>query len=165
MLLRKFWVDSWGLRSFIEELEHFSTEKHVLIERNRTDLRNDDLGVAANFVEPGAEFFRIRNRCAKRNDFYIFGKVKDDFLPNGTAETVSKVVHLIHDHIAQVHEGFRVCVNHVSQDLSGHHDNLGVRVLVGVAGQQANALSAIALNHLGVLLIAQGLNRGCVKDL
>ena len=107
----------------------------MLIQWHRADFGNDDLGVSTNLVQPRAEFFCVRDGCAERDDFDVLGKVKDYLFPDGTAEAVGEVVHLIHDYITKVHERLRVRINHVSQDLGGHYDDLGIRVLVCVTGQ------------------------------
>ena len=87
------------------------------------------------------------------------------FFPNRTSESVGKVVNLIHDDITQVHQRFRVGIDHVAQDLGGHHHNLGIRILVGVSGEQTDSVGAIALDHLCIFLVAERLDWSRVENL
>src|SRR5262249_25820474 len=56
-------------------------------------------------------------------------------------------------------------VEHVPEHLSGHHDDRGLTVDRGVAGEEAQALGAVAGDEVVVLLVRQRLDRGGVERL
>jgi len=51
----------------------------------------------------------------------------------------------------------RLGEQHVAQDLSGHHDHVGVAVHRGIPRQQSHALVAVEFTQLFVFLVRQGL--------
>ncbi|MGX1121664.1 hypothetical protein RKD37_007027 [Streptomyces ambofaciens] len=62
--------------------------------------------------------------------------------------------------MTEAEEGLGARVQHVPQDLGGHHDHGGVGVHAVVAGEQAHPVGAVAAAQVGVLLVRQGLD-GC----
>ena len=123
------------------------------------------LGVAADGVEPVAELLGVGDRRRQRDQLHRLGQVDDHFLPDGAAEAVGEVVHLVHDHIAEAEEGLRARVEHVPQHLGGHHDHRGVGVDAVVAGEQADLVRAVAADQVGVLLVGQRLDGRRVEAL
>ena len=158
--VHQFWVDPGGGRLRIEQVEQLRLHERVLLQRNRTVLRHDHVGVAANRLQPVAEFFRVRHGRAQRHQSHVLGQVNDDFFPDGAAESVGQVVHLVHHHVAQIRQQIRIGVEHIPQHLGGHHNDAGGGVDVGVAGEQPHFGFAVQLGELVELLIGQCLH-GC----
>src|SRR5699024_5055798 len=57
----------------------------------------------------------------------------------------------------------RICVNHVAQNLSRHHDDVSTAVDGDITGEQANCLITVLGDKVVVFLITQGFNRRGVK--
>ena len=120
----------------VEEVEQPGANQHVLLERHRTLLGDDDVGVAANRLQPVAELLGVGDRRAQRNQAHGLREVDDDLLPDRAAEPVGEVVHLVHDHVRQVGEQAGVGVEHVAEHLGRHDDDAGRGVDVRVAGEE-----------------------------
>src|SRR5206468_3311780 len=82
------------------------------------------------------------------------GEVDDHLFPDGPAETVCKVMNLVHDNVAQAGKGVRVRVQHVAEDFGGHDDDGRLAVDGGVAGEEANVGRAVLFRELRELLVA-----------
>ncbi len=149
----------------VEERQQVAAHEHVLLERHRADLRDDHLGVAADRVEPVAELLRVGDGRAQRDQTHRRRQVDDDLLPHRTAEAVGEVVHLVHHDVLSPRSAAGVGVEHVAQDLGGHHHDAGVAVDVRVAGQQAHLIGAVHVLQLAELLVRQRLDRGRVERL
>ena len=90
-----------------EEVEHRLTDHHVLPERHRPVLGDDDLRVTAHLAEPGAELLGVAHGRRQRHDADVGRQVDDDLLPHGAAEAVGEVVDLVHDDPAEPTQGGR----------------------------------------------------------
>ena len=77
----------------------------------------------------------------------------DDFFPDGAAETVRKVVHFIHHHVAQVFQKLTVGVQHVAQHFCGHDDHLCSSIDARVAGEQADPVCTVGVDKFLKLLV------------
>ena len=63
---------------------------------------DDHLGVAAHGVEPVAELLGVADRRRQRDDERtVVRQVDDHLFPDGAAEPVGQVVHLVHDDVAE----------------------------------------------------------------
>ena len=127
-----------------EQVVQPSVHEHVLPQRDRAVLVDDDLGAAAHLLEPVAELLGVADRRGQGDDAYAFRKVDDHLFPDGAAGAVGEVVHLVEDHVAEVLQGRRARVEHVAQDLGGHHDHGGVAVDGVVPGEQADGVGVVA---------------------
>ncbi|MDQ0989938.1 hypothetical protein QFZ74_001166 [Streptomyces sp. V3I7] len=132
----------------------------MLEQRHGPVLGDDHLGVAADGVQPVAELLGVGHGRRQRHQGHRLGEVDDHFLPDGAPEAVGEVVHLVHDHVAEAEEGLGTGVQHVPQDLGGHHDDRSVGVDAVVAGEEADLVRAVAAAQVGVLLVRQRLD-GC----
>ena len=101
----------------------------------------------------------------KRDDGHRLGQPDDDLLPDGAAEPVGEVVHLVHDDEPEAGERARPGIQHVAEHLGGHHDHRCLAVDGVVAGQQADVLGAVPRHEVGELLVRQGLDRCGVEAL
>ncbi len=128
-------------------------------------LGDDHLGAAADGVQPVAELLGVGDGRGQRHQRHGFGEVDDDLLPDGAAEAVGEVVHLVHHHVAEAVERAGARVQHVAQHLGGHHDHRRVAVDGVVAGEQADLGGAVALHQVAVLLVGQRLDRRGVEAL
>ncbi len=139
--------------------------EHVLPQRDRAVLVDDDLGAAAHLGEPVAELFRVADRRGQRDDADAFRQVDDHLFPDGAARAVGEVVHLVKHHVAEVLQRARARVEHVAQDLGGHHHDGSVAVDGVVAGEQADRVGVVAPDQVVVLLVGQRLDRRGVEAL
>ena len=152
-----------GRVGVVEQVEHAAAHQHVLPERNRPVLGDHHLGLAAHGDQPVGELLVIADRRGQRDQGHRRREVDDHLLPDRAAEAVGQVVHLVHHHVGQALEAGRARVQHVAQDLGGHHHHRGVAVDRVVAGQQAHLVGAVALDQVVVLLVGQGLDRRGVE--
>jgi hypothetical protein len=137
----------------------------VLLQRDRPVFGHDHVGVAAYGLQPIAELLGVRHGRREGHETDLLWEVDDDLLPHGTAESVGEVVHLVHHHVCEAIEERRVGVQHVPQDLGGHHDDAGAGVHIGVAREKADVFGAPHVDELLVLLVAEGLDGRGVEDL
>ena len=97
------------------------------------------------------------------HDGHRGGQVDQDLLPHRAAVRILQVVHLVHDDALQAAQGVAALVQHVAQDLGGHHHDGGLAVDRVVAGQQPDALAAVGRHEVAVLLVRQRLERRGVE--
>ena len=154
-----------GGRAQREQVEHPVTDEHVLPERHRPHLADHDRRVAADGDQPLAELLGVAHRRRQRDQGDRLREVDDHLLPDGTAEPVGEVVHLVHDHVAEAVDRRGVGVEHVAEHLGGHHDHRRVAVDRVVPGQQADLVLAVPIDQVGVLLVGQRLDRRRVERL
>jgi hypothetical protein len=139
--------------------------EHVLPERDRAVLVNDDLGAAAHLGEPVAELLGVAYRGGQGDDADRLGQVDDHLFPDGTPRPVGEIMHLVEDHVTEILQRGRARVEHVPQDLGGHHHDGGVAVDRVVAGEQADRSGVVTAQQVVVLLVGQRLDRRGVKAL
>jgi hypothetical protein len=149
----------------LEQVHQAAGHHHVLPQRHRAVLVHHDRGVAAHLHQPLAELLGVADRRGQADQPDGLRQVQDDLLPHGAAEPVGQVVDLVHHHVAQTVQGGRARVEHVAQDLGGHHDDGRVAVDRRVAGEQADVGRAVAGGEVGELLVGQRLDRGGVEAL
>ena len=91
-------------------------------------------------------------------------RLDDQLLPHGAARVVVDVVHLVEHHVANSVDAGRLVVQHVAQDLGGHHQHRRTVIERVLAGDQADAVFAEALAEVVILLVAQRFQRRRVHD-
>ena len=148
-----------------EQVVEAAAGQHVLPQRHRPVLVDDDLGAAADLGEPVAELLGVGDRGRQRDHPDRLGEVDDHLFPDRAARPVGQVVHLVEDDVAEVLEGGRARVEHVPQHLGGHHHDRGAAVDRVVAGEQAHRVAVVALDEVVVLLVRQRLDRRGVEAL
>ena len=148
-----------------EQVQQLVPDDHVLPQRHRTSLGDDDLRAPAHLLQPGAELLRVGDGRGQRDQLHRAVQVDDHLFPHRPAQSIREVVDLVHHHEAEPLEEVGVRIQHVAQHLGGHHDHLGVGPDRGVPGQQAHLLGAQPVHQLTELLIRQRLDRGGVEDL
>ena len=139
--------------------------QHVLPQRYRPVLVHDDLGAAADLIQPFAELLGVAHRRGQRHHPHRIGQVDDHFLPHRAAGSVRQVVHLVEHDVAEAGQRRRPGVQHVPEHLGGHHHHRRVAVDAVVAGEQAHRAAVVAAHQVGVLLVGQGLDRRGVEAL
>ncbi len=154
-----------GVGAAVEQVVDAGADHHVLVQRDGPHLVDDDGGVAAHRGHPVTELLGVRHRRRQRRQPHVLGQVQDHLLPHRAAEPVGEEVHLVHHHVGEPDQGGGRRVDHVAQHLGGHHDHRRVGVDGLVAGEQTHRLAAVPGTQIGVLLVAQRLDRGGVEAL
>ena len=98
-------------------------------------LRDDDVGAAAHRIEPSPELFDVRDGRGEGDNSDVVGKVDNRLFPDGAAEPVGKVVHLVQDDVPEPLKGGRIGVEHIAQHLGGHHKDRGLGVNARIPGK------------------------------
>ena len=158
-------ADPCGRRLTSEQVVQPLAHHHVLEQRHRPLLLQDDDGVAADGLQPVAELLGIAHGRRQRHHRDRFLQVDQHLLPHRATSAVGQVVHLVHHDVRETEQGAGTGVQHVPQDLGRHHDDRGLGVDRVVAGEQADLVAAVAADQVGVLLVAQSLDRGGVETL
>ena len=149
----------------VEQVEQPLAHQHVLPQRHRPVLVDHHGGVAAHGLDPAAELLGVADRRRQADQPHLLGQVQDDLLPHRAAHPVGQEVHLVHHDVRKSVQRIRTRVEHVAQHLGGHHHHRRVAVDRLVAGQQPDALRAVAAHQVAVLLVAQRLDRRGVEAL
>ncbi len=139
--------------------------QHVLPERHRTPLVDDDRRAAADLIQPLAELLRIAHRRGQRHHPHRLGQMNDHFLPDRAAGGVRQVMHLVEHDVAEARQRQRARVQHVAQHLGGHHHHGRVAVDAVVPREQPHSAAVVTADQVGVLLVGQRLDRRGVKAL
>ena len=158
-------ADPSGRRLTSEQVVQPLAHHHVLEQRHRPLLLQDDDGVAADGLQPVAELLGIAHGRRQRHHRDRFLQVDQHLLPHRATSAVGQVVHFVHHDVRETEQGAGTGVQHVPQDLGRHHDDRGLGVDRVVAGEQADLVAAVAADQVGVLLVAQSLDRGGVEAL
>ena len=124
-----------------EQVEQARADHDVLPQRHRAALLDDDVGVAADGRQPLAELLGVGHGRRQRDQPDRLRQVDDHLFPDRAAEPVGKVVNLVHDHVTEPRQAWRPGVEHVAQDLGGHHHDRRIAVDRVVAGEQADTLA------------------------
>jgi len=148
-----------------EQVVHARTGHHVLPERDRAVLLDDDLGRTPHRGEPCAELLGVADCCRQCHDGGGLREVDHHLLPHRTSKAVGEIVHLIHHDVAEVGEGRGVRVEHVPEDFSGHDDHGGLTVDGVVSREQPDVLGSMPVDEVVVLLIGEGLDGSRVEAL
>ncbi len=154
-----------GRGRVVEQVEHPLADQHVLPQRHRPVFADHHPGLAAHGDQPVGELLGVGHGGRQRHQRHRLRQVDDHLFPDRATEPVGQVVHLVHDHVAQVTQGVRAGVEHVAQHLGGHHHDRGVPVDRVVAGEQADLVRPVLLDQVVVLLVGQRLDRRRVEAL
>ena len=127
-------------------------------------------GGAMHPLDPVGELPGVGHRGREGHQLHRRRAVDDRFLPDGAALGVVHVMALIEHHRLHVMEGvvglaIDLRIEHVAEDLGGHHHDAGLAVEAQVAGEQAHVLGAELVAEIAQLLIGEGLERRCVEHL
>ncbi|CAB4547618.1 unannotated protein [freshwater metagenome] len=74
-------------------------------------------------------------------------------------------MHFIHNHKPEIHQIQGVRIDHIAQNLSGHHHDVRSGVGVVISSQNSNSRFAVSFAEFLILLITQRLYRRGVKHL
>ena len=134
---------------------------HVEVVQVHRSLLLDDRGrVATDGLDPVGELLRVRDRGRKAHEVDVRRGMDDHLFPHRAAVGILQVMDLVEHDVAQPSQRRRVRVDHVAQDLGGHHDNGRVAVDRVVAGEEPHAGGAVAPAEVAELLVRQRLE-GC----
>ena len=89
-------------------------------------------------------------------------RIDDDLLPHRPAALVAHVVAFVEHHRLQPRQP--AGVEHVAEDLGGHHQDGRARVDLDVAGEDADLIGAELAAEVGELLVGQRLERRGVGE-
>ena len=135
-------LDRLRLEEWIEPVSH----QHVLMQRNRAQIRDNNVRVPAHRGKPATELLGVGHRRRQTDDGHGLVEVQNNLFPHSAALAVSEVVNLIHHHMRELLQRRRVRVNHIAQHLGGHHHDVCVAVNRSVASEQAHAAFAVVLD-------------------
>jgi len=147
------------------EVQDALAHHDVLPQRHRPAFGDHHGHLSPHRCQPLPELLGVRDRGGQRDELHVVGEVDDHLLPYGTAVAVGEVVDLVHDYVPQPVEGRGVGVQHVPQDLGGHHHHRSLTVDRGVPGEQPDVLGAVTGHQVHELLVAQRLDGGRVEGL
>ena len=133
-------------------------------ERYRTFPGLDELGTAPSLTDPGCEVLGVGDGRREADELGVPRGVDDDLLPHRASESILEVVHLVEDHEAQVCQRIDVCIDHVAEDLGGHHDDRSIAVDHVVPSQQTDQVGTVLVHEIAELLVGQRLDGRGVED-
>jgi hypothetical protein len=116
-------------------------------------------------LHPVGELLGVGDGGGQAHEVDLGRGVDDDLLPHRAPVGVLEVVDLVEHHVAQPVEGRRAGVDHVAEDLGGHHDDGGVAVDGVVAGEEAHGPRPVRPHQVAVLLVGQRLEGRGVERL
>jgi hypothetical protein len=132
---------------------------------HRAPLLDDRLGGSPHGRDPVGQLLGVRHGGRQAHQPHLGRQVDDDLLPHRAPVGVLEVVHLVEDDVLQPPQGRRRGVDHVAQDLGGHHHRGGLAVDGVVAGEQPDVGGAVASDQVAVLLVRQRLDGRRVEGL
>ena len=139
------------------------------LQRNGPIVAHHKGGGPMHFLDPVGELTGIGNRGRKGQQLNRGRAVNDGFFPDRAALGVIHVVALIQHHGFNISERIITCIRfgiqHVAEDLCGHHHDRSLSIHTQITGHQTNVLVAKLLPEIAELLIGESLQRSCVKDL
>ena len=139
------------------------------LQRHRPEVAHDEPGRPVDRLDPIGQLPGIGHRRREGHQLHHRRAMNDRFLPDRPALGVVHVVALIEHHGLHVGQGviarLGLGVQHVPEDLRGHHDDGGLPIHGEVPGHQTDAFRPELLAEVPQLLVREGLERRCVKDL
>ena len=152
-------------RDVREQVVQPVADQHVLEQRHRSAFRHDHGHLAAHLGQPVSELLGVAHRGRQRDDLYRIGQADDHFLPDGAAEPIGQVMHLIHHDEPKIAERAGPGVDHVAQHLGGHDDHRRLGIDRCVAGQQTDLSRTVPAHQIGVLLVRERLDGRRIETL
>ena len=126
-------------------------------------------GGPMHLLNPVGELTGIGHRGREGHQLHPARTMNDRFLPDSAALGIVHVVALIEHHGLDISQGIiafaiDLRIQHVAEDLGGHHHDPGLAVEAQVTGEQADIVIAELVAEIAQLLIREGLERGGVKN-
>jgi hypothetical protein len=131
-------------------------------QRNRAVRMRDGHDGAVHETDPVGDLPHVGHGGGERDEGGVARGIHDDLLPHRAPPLVAHVVTLVEHHRLQTRQPARV--EHVSEDLGGHHQDRGARVHLHVTGEDAHVVGAELAAEVGELLIAERLQRRRVGE-
>ena len=129
----------------------------VVLQRDGPLLLDDHSRGTAERPDPLAELLRVADGRGQTHDGDAEREMDEDLLPHGAAVRVLQVMDLVHHDERQALEGVAPLVEHVPEDLGGHHHHRRLGVDRVVAGEQADPSRAVPGHEVPELLVRQRL--------
>ena len=154
-----------GVSRRVEERMQHVVDGEPHLERHRALGARHGLDGAAQSRHPRRHLGDVADRRRQADQADVPRRLDDQLLPHGAARVVVDVVDLVEDDVADTVDARGLVVQHVAQDLGGHHDHRGAVVDGVLAGDEADAVRAEPLAEVVVLLVAQRFQRRRVDDI
>ncbi len=136
-----------------------------VVELDRPSLLDHRLRRSAHGGDPVGQLLGVRHRGRQAHERHVGRQVDHHLLPHRPAVGVLEEVHLVEHHVAKTPQRRRSCVDHVAEDLGGHHHHGSVSVDGVVTGEEPDPIEAVAADEIRVLLVRQRLDRCRVEGL
>ena len=122
-----------------------------------------------DLFDPVGELPGIGHRCRQGHQLHRRRAMNDRLLPDRAALGVVHVMTLIQHHGFHVRQGvvvlIRLGVEHVAEDLCGHHNDGSLTIDAEVSGHQTDVVLAVGLPEIPQFLVGQRLEWRCVEHL
>ena len=139
------------------------------VQRNRPVITHHQRGRTMNLLDPVGQLPGIGHGGGERYQLHRGWAVNDRLLPDRAPLRVVHVVALIEHHRFHISQGIvmliRLGVEHVAEDLRGHHHDGGLAIHAEVTGHQTHVLRAELIAEIAQFLIGESLQRCGVEDL
>ena len=134
------------------------------LERDGTLGARHRLDGAAQARHPRGDLADVADRRREPDEPDVARRLDDELLPDGAARVVVDVVDLVEHDVADAVDARGLVVEHVAQDLGGHHDDRRAVVDGVLAGDEPDVVLAETLAEVVELLVAQRFQRRRVDD-
>ena len=146
-------------------MSYSRADQHVLPQRHRPGLVDDDGGAAADLAEPVAELLGVADRRGQGDHLHRLGQLDDHLFPDRAAEPVGEVVHLVQHHVARPPSVGEPAYS-MFRSTSVVITTTGASPLMLLSPVSSPTLAgAVAADQVGVLLVRQRLDRRGVEAL
>jgi hypothetical protein len=133
-----------------------------VLQRHRPVRMGDGHDRPVHQADPVRDLVHVAHGGGQRDQGHVLRAVDDDLLPHRPPPLVAHVVALVEHHRVEALEPARV--EHVAQDLGGHHHHRRAGVHLDVPGEDAHLLGPPLTDEIGVLLVGERLERSGVGD-
>ena len=152
-------------RRVVEQVEQSLADHHVLPQRHRPVFVDHHRGVAPHRLNPAAELLGVAHCRRQADQPHVVGQVQNHLFPHGTAHPVGQEVHLVHHDVGKPMQRSESAYSMLRSTSVVITTTSALAVDRLVAGQQSDALRPVAAHQVGVLLVAQRLDRCGVEAL
>ncbi len=135
----------------------------LVVEPDRATALDDRRRRSTYGGDPVRQLVDVADRRREADEANVLWKVDHHLLPDRAPIGILEEVHFVEHDETEVVQEPRAAVDHVAQDLGGHHDDGGVTVDRVVPGQQAHVVLAVHGDEVTELLVRERLDRRRVE--